>query len=364
LSRDRAAALSAGVPKYSKPRAALQRRQQLTRKRGQTCYITHILVVRAPPPERIVFTLLLILIVVGISLGVGLFVVGLFVQGYIYTEPSPKLTWGAPVAGAILFFFYSLWCLLVVYSAATPGDIPYDVAWRFSPRVDMFSTPAKDVWAVRKGGKQEHYVAKKFVRGYGVPAGYEYRSADTDRPWNGTGVEAIILRPNDQELRFDRVPEKQREQGAYQEFVSSDGWRMTEYDSGPTGIPSRYRTDRFLANLLLNFLHLGLWFVCLWLLMRFLWSHALVGAFVLWLVSTLIVLPMLLSYAAEVSQSRQPPAPLGQKTAHHAFSDTQISSLSFRAYMQPPANAGCDQTTSRPRENSVGSITWARSISV
>jgi hypothetical protein len=257
--------------------------------------------------EHVVFSLLLILVVVGICLAVGLFVGGLFVQGYIYTEPSPHLRWGAPVAGAILFGFYVLWCLLVVFAASTPSDIPYDALHRFSPRVDRFTAPPKDLWVVRKGGKEEHYIAKKFPRGQGLGVGYEYRSADTDRPWNGNGVETIIFRPDDTELRLERVPEAQREQGAYRDYVSSDGWTMTEYDTGPTGIPSRFRIGRFLMNMVLNFIHLALWFVCLWLLMRFMWSHALVAAFVLWIASTLIVLPMLLSYAAEVSQARQPP---------------------------------------------------------
>ena len=151
--------------------------------------------------------------------------------------------------------------------------------------------------SVRKNGKQEHYVAKKYVRSYGI-SGIEYRSADNDRPWNGTGVEAILLKRDDHEIRMERVPEQQREQGAYREFVSNDGWTMTEYESGPTGIPSSFRVGRFIANLVLNALHFVLWFLCLWLLMRFLWAHAFVGAVVLWLVTTLTVLPMLLSYAA------------------------------------------------------------------
>jgi hypothetical protein len=38
--------------------------------------------------------------------------------------------------------------------------------------------------------------------------------------------------------------------------------------------------------------------------LRFQWAHALGLAFVIWLVMTLLVLPMLLAYAAEVSQAR------------------------------------------------------------
>jgi hypothetical protein len=257
-----------------------------------------------------VFYLFLMLLIVGLGLAAGLYAGGLFTQGYIYTEPSPQLAWGAPVAGAILFFFLSIWSLIVVLSDSSPGDIPYDALHRFSPRVDRFGAPAKELWAVRKGGKKELYVLHKFVRGRVgslVERGEEYRSAVTDRPWNGEGVEAIEIRTDSGDMRFEREPEKNREPGAYAQFVTKDGWAMTIYESGPTGMPSRFRFGRFFANLLLNLLHLSLWFGCLWLLLRFEWSHAALGAFVLWVACTLIVLPMLLSYAAEVSQARHAP---------------------------------------------------------
>jgi hypothetical protein len=255
-----------------------------------------------------VFTLLLILLVLGITLGVGLFVAGLFVQGYIYTEPSPHLPWSAPVAAAALFFFFSLWSLLVVYSGSTPTDIPYDVVHRFSPTVDKFTKPAKELWAVRKGGKTEQYKLHKYSPSPGQSR-YDYRNVRDDKPWNGDDVETIVLKEEGLDLRFERVPEKKREQGAFVQFISTDGWVMTVYDDGPSGLPSKFRFGRFIANVFLNFLHLALWFVCLWLLMRFEWFHALIGAFALWLACTLIILPMLLTYAAEVSQARQIAAP-------------------------------------------------------
>ena len=113
------------------------------------------------------FSLLLILLVVGVSLGVALFVGSLFVQGYIYLQPSATLTWGAPAMAGILFFFYTLWCLLVVFSGSSPTDIRFDVLQRFSPRASLTSTPARELWAERKGNKTERYVLKKFVRAKG-----------------------------------------------------------------------------------------------------------------------------------------------------------------------------------------------------
>ena len=76
-------------------------------------------------------------------------------------------------------------------------------------------------------------------------------------------------------------------------FISGDGWVMIEYETGPDGIPTKFRFGRFVINLFLNFVHFVLWFFCLWLLLRFQWSHALLLAAVFWLVFALLVWPVL-----------------------------------------------------------------------
>lgn len=251
------------------------------------------------------FTLILVLLVVTVSLAVFLFVGTLYLQGYVYTEPSQGLAWQAPAAGAVLGLFLTAWCLSVVYADSSTTDIPYDAFHRFSPRVDMFDTEAKELWAVTKDGKKVRYVGRKDVPfpGRSVIL-YEDRTYSPPRPWKSAGVEAIILEQKDGQIRFDLVPTSE---GGYRQFVSADGWVMYEYDSGPSGIPSRFRWGRFVANLFLNGFHFVLWFLCLWLLLRFQWPHALGLAVVLWIVMTLIVLPMLLDYAAAVSQARRAP---------------------------------------------------------
>ena len=83
----------------------------------------------------------------------------------------------------------------------------------------------------------------------------------------------------------------------YNRFVTADGWVMTVFETGPTGRPSKFRFGRFFVNMLLNFLHLAIWFVCLWLLLRFQWAHALGLALAIWLVMTLFVVPQLLTQA-------------------------------------------------------------------
>jgi hypothetical protein len=58
-------------------------------------------------------------------------------------------------------------------------------------------------------------------------------------------------------------------------------------------------------NLFFNFGHLIVWFLGLWLLLRFQWGHALGFAVVAWLVMTLTILPMLLSYAGAAASGNQ-----------------------------------------------------------
>ena len=254
------------------------------------------------------FTLVLILILVGLVLGVSLFVGALFVQGYIYTEPSPALRWGAPLAAVILFLFYSAWALIVATSTPAADESKYHVIWQFSPAVNQFPTDVKDVWAVRKGGKMEHYVLKNKVVFKGR-ARAEYYSVETDRPWNSAGVEAIVIQPKDgsPDIRYTPVEEKDRPRGAYREFVSKDGWIIRESETGPSDNPHQTRSVRILIFLFLHALHFTLWFACLWLLMRFQWGHALTGAFVLTIVCALILLPMLIGHATDVSRARYVP---------------------------------------------------------
>ena len=58
---------------------------------------------------------------------------------------------------------------------------------------------------------------------------------------------------------------------------------------------STFRWGVFLACAFLNFFHLALWFVCLWLLLRFQWSHALGLAVIFWLAMTVFGVPALLA---------------------------------------------------------------------
>lgn len=259
--------------------------------------------------------LLLIMVLCAVSFVVLFWAGTFFFQGYIYTEPTPGLAWQAPAAGGAVAVFLTAWVVAIALSsAASPTDIPYDTLFRFSPKVTMFERPVAKITAIKQDGKRIDYVCKRLDQ-------TRYRYVDTSydpRPWSSSKVVAIeLLDPNKQTVQFKVRPPSEsdgflalsKSSGAYREFVSDDGWVMLDYDdssqtAGPTGLPSQFRTGRFLVNLFFNFGFLTVLFVSLWLLLRYQWPHALGFAFVLWVVLTLAVLPMLLTYAAGVAQAR------------------------------------------------------------
>jgi hypothetical protein len=240
-------------------------------------------------------------VLTGLTLAVFFYAGAMFLQGYIYTEPSQELYWQAPAAGGALMAFLTIWCLLIVNAeGANPRDIPYDTIFRFSPRVDLLAEPAQEIWGVKKDGEKKPYKRKREVTGRGQ-SGYRYFDVTSGRPWSNSGIVNVELVIAGENYIFKRVPGTD---GSNAEFVSDNGWVMMDYGDGPTGIPGVFRWGRFLMNVIMNVGHFLAWWLCLWLLLRFQWSHALGLGFALWLVFTFSLLPMLLDYAAEVAESK------------------------------------------------------------
>lgn len=241
----------------------------------------------------------LMLLVVTLGLIVLLRVGALFFQAYFYTEPAQQIVWGAPAAGVLLGGFLAWWLFTVARSPGErPGDIPYDTFFRMSPRVYMVDEPVKELWAVKKNNEKVLYKRQRIDQ-----RTYEYKDTTTaQRRWNGNGIEEVVIEHDGEKYRF--VKEAKTTSGAYQNFVNDKGWLMTTGERGISGEPKIFRTSRFLANLFFNFTHLALWFVALWLLLRFQWSHALGLAICIWLIFTLAFLPMMVDYAAGLAQAR------------------------------------------------------------
>jgi hypothetical protein len=262
-----------------------------------------------------VLTLLLILIVTAVSLTVILWAGTFFFQGYIYTEPSPGIFWQAPAAAALLTLGYTIWCFSIALNPnATGQNLPIDTIFRFSPKEEMpelQGRPAKRIWAIKidrkktgdnKDGEIVEYVGKAAIRPQ-----FQYWEVKEIKPhpWHKQDVIAIeieIEKPDRTKLRFDLTPTTESD---YRQFESQDGWVIREYEEGPTGVPIRFRFGRLLLNLFFNVCHFVGWFLGLWVLLRFQWTHALGLAVVLWLIFTLTMLPMMLGYAGSVAADRQ-----------------------------------------------------------
>jgi hypothetical protein len=245
-----------------------------------------------------VLNLWLLLLVVAITIMALIWAGALFLQSYLYTMPSQQLHWQAPAAGALVGGFFTWWCFAVATSPeARPDNIPYN-AILFTVRVDMVKEPVKELWAVKKTGEKVKYTSQRLGQ-----RSWIYKDS-LGRAWNGAGVITIELEHDGEKYRFE--PAK-TETGGYPYFQNDKGWTMKIYENGPNGIPDIVRTGRLLANLFFNIMHLAVWFVGLWLLVRFQWSHALLLAFCLWLLFSLAILPMMLGYAAGLAQARSIP---------------------------------------------------------
>jgi hypothetical protein len=237
--------------------------------------------------------LLLIFVITFAAFTVLLWAGTVFFQGYIYTEPSQEVYWQAPAAAGALALFLTLWCLLIVNTEPDNNtDIHYNTIFNFSPRADKYKEPVEKIVVKRKGEPKPIKIEREKT-----PQGYRYKG------FPPAGVISFETITKDEKMTF--VPGAKSEGNGYDEFVS-DGWFMKVYESGPTGIPEAFFMGRFFLSLFLNFFHLALWFVCLWLILRFQWAHALGFGFVMWLIMTLVILPMLLEQAAIVAQKATP----------------------------------------------------------
>jgi len=216
------------------------------------------------------------------------------VQGGLYENPTPELFWRGPAAAGGITAFLAAWCLLN-YAGSTPEEhAPYAGLFNFAS--DQTSDPVKEFWAVRPDLERKHFHLKILE---GTPLRFEYRD-ESNGKWQTTiarETEALVIKEGGEDVLFkpDRQKSRWEEEGGKHRY-------MTPFDS-----PGRMTTThpgRSVFSLVLNVLHLGVWFVCLWLLLRFQWPHALLGAAVFWFIMTFLVA----TYFAWIPPKQAPPA--------------------------------------------------------
>jgi hypothetical protein len=235
-----------------------------------------------------VLILVLIFVLVWAGLVAVLWAGSLWFQAYIYSEPDPELYWRAPAAGAALALFLALWGMLAYKS---PGSYP--------PLFDLSPTDRQEFDKLKAQIKDEVRTYHMRRSAQGFP---EYRD-ERNRPLP-THPQAIIVEEDGEEHRFNPEMEQDEKhykikQGQALQYRDDLGRVMSEDRVGQLSIP---RWGRFWGNVLLYLGFLAVWFLGLWLLLRFQWMHALGIAVVFWLVMTIVVLPMLLTKVAAVAR--------------------------------------------------------------
>lgn len=240
--------------------------------------------------------LIIVLVLTWAALVVVLYAGSVWFQPFLYSEPAPQLSWGAPAAGTALALLLAGWCW---FDVRDPEK--YDALFRFSTREE---TKYDDIW-VEKDNKQLVQYHKSLVPQGTRPPRTEYRETNPPyRVWSRS--DAIIVKDKDQQIRFEAERDRDKNykipQGKSLRYVDARGRFMTEEYPG---IVTNERWGIFLANLGLNLLHFLLWFLCLWLLTRYQWSHALGLAFVFWVIMTVLIVPILVDRANESGRKRQ-----------------------------------------------------------
>jgi len=240
-----------------------------------------------------VLSLFLILLVVFVVLSLLLAAWTLFFQGYIYSEPVSAIYWRAPAAAGALTFFVLIWMIFDYRSIEKPTENEghYHPLQDFSAhetetyeKITILNRDRKKVPYTRT--RQDNRYVYLNNRGRPLP----------ERP-----LEIIATDKNGQEHAFkpktDAKGTFQTENGQVRYYEAGNHKRYM--DESSIGQITIFHFGWLLMTLILNFGFLIVWFVSLWLLLRFQWSHALGLAFVAWLIS-LFILPMILTQAEKV----------------------------------------------------------------
>jgi len=260
--------------------------------------------------------LILVFVLMILVLAVLLFIGSLWVQDFLYSQPTEQLFWRAPAAAAAVSSVIAFWCFLDFHFPQN-----YPAPFDFSSQKNL--EPVKELWAIH-AGKEVHYTQRK------NPAGRsEYR--DNNNKLLPSRPEAVLILEDGEKVRFDPEKDSQgnykAEKGQLLRYKDSRGRVMYEDSIGHLSQP---RTGLFFGYFLLNALHFAVWFAALWLILRFQWTHALGITAVFWLVMTLLVVPMLITQVEDVARNK-PKEPLaGRSGFYHPNSlRASRSSLAF-----------------------------------
>ena len=238
--------------------------------------------------------LLFVFVVIFLASAVVLWGGTFVLQAYFYSNPTPELFWRAPLAAAVVTAFLGFWTFL---DYRQPGG--FNTLFEFRAREDQVFDK---FWSVKN--KQEiPYVSHKLGQGrieYRDSQGKAWARSDTEGL-----VEAIVVEDKDghktrfvAETKDGKFVARQGEPVRYRE---EGGKRvMTDTYIGQLSVT---RWSLVISNILLNLGHLIAWWLVLWLILRYQWSHALGLALALWAMF-MFLLPALFTKAEDVARAR------------------------------------------------------------
>jgi len=214
------------------------------------------------------------------------------------------MVWRAPAGAAVLAAFLALWAF-IDFRAPRATDTIFSFTTQHIDEVDKFISVRRsevgqeqEIPFTRRSRTSNEFVDEKGERWARSRSGTMIAIIVEEKK----GDEFVRTRFNAEMKDGKFAPQQVRGVEQTLRYVEEGGNRhMFETQLGRI---ISYRPSRWVGNIVLNALHFGLWFVVLWLLMRFTWSHALGFAFVCWLAFTLALVPYVLSKSREAADKR------------------------------------------------------------
>jgi hypothetical protein len=253
-------------------------------------------------------TVLAVALVVFIGLIALMWLGTIWAQGYFYDSVVDNLSWRAPAAAGALAFFFLLWMALENRRPNT-ADTLFRFSSEHADEFDRFISVRRD----QEGDKEIVYERHR------LPSGRVEFVDSTSTPWARSKSGMMIAIILEEKVDGEDKPRRYR----FNAELSPDGKTFAPSIAGGAQQPVRYieeggsrfivenqigkalsyRRGRMVMNIIVNLLQFALWFVALWLLLRFQWPHALLGAVGCWLVMSLGPLPFMLDRARDASKS-------------------------------------------------------------
>jgi hypothetical protein len=231
--------------------------------------------------------------------------ISLFLQRYLYNEPADKLPLRAAVAGLLLGCFVTFW---VYVNTRADGENKYGVIHQFSPndvsaplakfqaerkKLDLNQKPVGDETVTFE--RQQTDKGMRYLPTFPKPAG-EAKPFAVTAP--GYYTAALLVEKDGQPLRYEAAMNGNQYTGPKYTFTEPGG-RTIELSRGLDADPAEPLTvvspsggAVFLA-IVLNVLHLVVWFACFWPLLKFNVGHAVALAFPFFAGMTILVMPLL-----------------------------------------------------------------------